>query len=116
MSILEAQARPTVVAVAFFIGAWGISVPLSYVFCFVIHKDLLGLWYGMCCGYLVITAIAGIAVLRSNWPEILQAALKRSRPKEVDAGNVNISDEEAVALVNTPDETTPLVSHSPGFE
>ncbi len=116
------KARPTVVAAAFFIGAWCISVPLSYVFCFVLHKDLLGLWYGMTCGYLVVTLIAGVAVLRSNWTAIMAAAVLRSRSAAGPAiPSINhIHDDAAGRQSPSADERTPLLAPklllSPGFE
>ncbi len=35
MAILQGQARPTMVAISFVIGAWVVGVPLAYVFCHV---------------------------------------------------------------------------------
>lgn len=36
MAILQGQARPSMIAVSFVIGAWIVGVPLAYVFCHVL--------------------------------------------------------------------------------
>lgn len=84
-------------AVAFLIGAWLISVPLSYLLAFKAHLHLIGLWYGMVGGYAVITAIAAIGVLRSDWHKISREAIERSTLSE---------DERAIALAT--DDLPPL--------
>lgn len=42
---------------------------------------LVGLWLAMAAGYAVVAAIAGIAVCRSDWEQILVAAAERSATK-----------------------------------
>jgi hypothetical protein len=44
------QGRPTVVAVAYLIGAWCVTLPLSYVFAFTLNMDLEGIWIGLIVG------------------------------------------------------------------
>jgi Na+-driven multidrug efflux pump len=54
MATLAAQGRAGIVAIAFVVGAWFVSVPLAYVFAFVLNglsKGLFGLWAGMAAGY-----------------------------------------------------------------
>jgi len=70
MATLDGQARPVPVAVAFLLGAWGTGVPLAYVFAFELNLKLLGLWYGMAIGYLVVTIIVSVIVLWSDWPAL----------------------------------------------
>ncbi len=66
------------VAISFLVGAWLVSLPLSYVFAFVVHLDLMGLWYcntmggltsryGLTAGYGVITILATLAVAFGSW-------------------------------------------------
>lgn len=45
------------IALAFVVGAWCVSVPLAYVFGFVIKLGLVGLWYALTAGYGVVTFI-----------------------------------------------------------
>ena len=33
MAVVDAQARPLMSALAFIVGAWGVSVPMAWVFC-----------------------------------------------------------------------------------
>ena len=58
--VLSAQGRTTIIAIAFFTGAWLVSVPLAILFGFRIKRTegLFGLWSGMASGYSVVTLIA----------------------------------------------------------
>merc|ERR1712185_148619 len=67
MAALSAQARGGAVAVAFLLGAWGVSVPASYLLSQRAGLGLVGLWIGLSLGYAVITVIAGAALWRSDW-------------------------------------------------
>ncbi len=78
MATLDGQGRPMIVAVAFLLGAWGLAVPLSYVFGFTVKMGLLGLWYGLSIGYGVVTLISTIAVYRSDWPKLAETARERA--------------------------------------
>ena len=86
MAVLDAQARPMVVALSFVVGAWGVSVPLSYLFAFVLGQGLLGLWYAMCIGYSVVTLVSGMAALLSDWKRSsVEAMLRSEKKKETEA-------------------------------
>ena len=78
MSVLDAQARPMLVAISFFIGAWCVSIPIGYVFAFVETYDLMGLWYGMVAGYAVVTTIVTTAAALSDWRYYSIQAVKRA--------------------------------------
>jgi MATE family multidrug resistance protein len=91
MAVLSAQARPGIVAVAFFTGAWGVGVPCAVLFAFHVEKTkgLIGLWLGLTCGYGVVTIIALVAVWRSDWEDIVRLAEARSTyvPGGIDPDN-----------------------------
>ena len=56
----------------------GLAVPIAYVLAFPAGYGLLGLWYGMCCGYGSIALMLGAVVLRSDWPEHARRAQARA--------------------------------------
>ena len=80
MSALAAQGRPEKIAIAFFIGAWCVSVPLSWYLAFKVDatKGLFGLWLGMSIGYGVTTFISGYFFISSNWQTILKETQERT--------------------------------------
>lgn len=80
--------RPGAVAFSFFVGAWIVSVPLSYVFGFPLGLDLMGLWYGLTCGYSMVTILSLFFVWKSDWPALAVLAFNRA---EKDAADVIIS-------------------------
>ena len=77
-AVLDAQARPMMQALAMVIGGWGVSVPLAYVFAFPMGDGLIGLWYGMTIGYIVVSLIAGAAAVLSDWRMCSVQAMIRS--------------------------------------
>ena len=97
MAVLAAQARPQFIAVAFFIGAWGVSVPAAYLFAFKIEKTkgLIGLWLGLTCGYLVVTMIGLCGVWSTDWAAVTQDAVERSK-RERSASLPLLNDAEEV--------------------
>ena len=93
MAVLTAQGRPTVIAIAFVLGGWGVSVPASYVFAYVWPRrdgafarafdvapdatrphglGLIGLWIGLALGFVVIGVVSSTAVLTSRWERIVK--------------------------------------------
>ena len=62
MMVLMTLHKPGLVAVAYLIGCWCVGVPLAYVLGFTFNHGLLGIWYGMSAGYVVVTFIAFIAM------------------------------------------------------
>lgn len=90
MATLSGQARGATVAISFFVGAWLICVPFSYVFAFVWppyftqngHR-LLGLWAGLCIGYAATTAMAGYFVVTSDWRKIIEMSRLRNQNSRV---------------------------------
>jgi hypothetical protein len=105
----------SLLSAAFVVGAWMVTVPLCYPLSKAIHpvrvlresparpynasililhvvclcckllQRLEGLWVALIIGYGVTTAIAVVAVVRSDWPALALAALTRSE-KAVVAG------------------------------
>eukprot|EP00900_Chrysochromulina_parva_P003054 jgi/Chrpa1/1274/Chrysochromulina_OHIO_Genome00011291-RA len=89
MATLSGQGRPLPCALGFLLGAFLLSPTLGYVFAFVqtpfsrcpLNCDaspLVGLWWGFCAGYLVTVVIVCVAVWRSDWTALAQAAQERS--------------------------------------
>ena len=68
---------------AFVVGAWVVCIPVAYVLAFWVEptKGLLGLWLGMACGYLTVTAISAAAVYKSDWDAVAVAAAQRAEAK-----------------------------------
>jgi Na+-driven multidrug efflux pump len=92
ISIISCVQRPGAVAVSFFIGAWIVSVPLSYVFGFPLGLDLIGLWYGLTCGYTMVTLISLVFIYKSDWPALAVLAFKRAEKDSADV--IGVGDEE----------------------
>ena len=86
MATLSAQGRPGWVAAAFFTGAWVVCIPLAWVLTFdvpSIGTPLVGLWLAMTAGYLTVTAVAWVGVIRTDWPAVAIAARERSEARAV---------------------------------
>eukprot|EP00937_MAST-01D_sp_MAST-1D-sp2_P002287 g2287.t1 len=82
VATLSAQGRGTAVAVSFLVGAWGVSVPVSYALALRTSLGLVGLWLGLSAGYAVITVLAGWAVARSDWAALTEEAVRRSAAQQ----------------------------------
>ena len=84
MAVVDAQARPMMSALAFIVGAWGVSVPMAYVFGFVMRRGLLGIWCALCSGYTVVGVVLSVACLLSDWRQVSVDAMVRSEKKSTD--------------------------------
>ena len=123
MAVLTAQGRPGVIAVAFFLGGWGISVPTSYVFAYVwpsrdgaiahaldVLPDktrphgmgLIGLWIGLALGFVVMGLIGSVAVLTSKWSNIVRHI--RENMVHVDGDDPGVEEEVGEGDVSGGDE------------
>ena len=78
VAVLSAQARSGAIAVSFFVGAWGVGVPLAAVLAFREGRGLVGLWTGVALGYLVAAVVALVAVARTDWEAAVREAKARS--------------------------------------
>lgn len=110
MAVLSAQARPQFIAAAFLIGAWGVSVPAAYLFAFQVEKTkgLIGLWLGLTCGYIVVTAISLYGVCTTDWERVTIEAVERSKRER--SGSVPLVDEEnGEESLATSDANQPLL-------
>ena len=87
MAVVDAQARPMMSALAFIVGAWGVSVPLAYVFAFVMQRGLLGIWCALCLGYTVVGVVLCIACLVSDWRQVSVNAMLRSEKQTTEGGD-----------------------------
>ena len=84
MSVLSAQGRANAVAIAFFVGAWGVTVPCVFIFGHMQQfATLFYLWVAMAAGYTVVTLIALFFVLRSNWEKIAEETMIRTEVNKV---------------------------------
>ncbi len=108
MSVLDGQGRPGIVALSFFIGAWCVAIPCAYVLAFSKGLGLRGLWYGLCCGYTVVTLIAATAFLRSDWRRLSQRAYCKHGGDTAAPSGILSEDARPAASVN--DETLLYVS------
>ena len=84
MAVVDAQARPLMSALAFIVGAWGVSVPCAYVFGFTMRRGLLGIWCALCSGYTVVGIVLSVACLASDWRQVSVQAMVRSERKRAD--------------------------------
>jgi MATE family multidrug resistance protein len=82
MAVLQGQGRSGVVALAFILGAWGVAVPMGFVFTHVLGRGLVGIWLALVAGYSSITLVAGIAVACSNWPALAERAVERAQSRK----------------------------------
>ncbi|KAJ0395030.1 hypothetical protein P43SY_003243 [Pythium insidiosum] len=84
MCVLQAQARPQPVMIAFFTGAWVVGVPSAYYLGLGgAEKSFVGIWIGMLAGYTVTSAIGfHAAAFRTDWQEQARLAVKRSKKKK----------------------------------
>ena len=109
MAVLNAQARPAIVAKAFFVGAWLVTMPTSYMLAYTADMSLFGIWLGMVAGYLVITIITSVAAWRSDWQQAAADAVTRSEAKSLESQGINSpKPARTAALPSTP--RTPLLS------
>lgn len=86
VAILQGQSRSLAIMASFLPGAWGVSVPLAFVFVLVLHLGLEALWGALVAGYATITLTAAYFVLTSDWDALSSAAIRRSSKKLADTG------------------------------
>jgi len=78
LGVLEGQGRAVAQAVAFFIGAVGVTIPLAFLSFFTTDYGLVGLWYALLIGFLLSEIIGLVLVLwYSNWEQAVQDAINR---------------------------------------
>ena len=95
MAILNGQARPGIVALAYFVGCWAVCLPASYLLGFVADQGLLGLWYGLCIGYATVTLVCATAAYRSDWQQCVLEALRRAESRKLKAERAEEQAEQA---------------------
>lgn len=78
LGVLEGQGRATAQAVAFLVGAVGVTIPLALISYFCTDYGLLGLWYALLIGFLLSELIAIVLVVHySNWHQYTREATAR---------------------------------------
>ena len=77
IATLEGQGRAVVLALSFAVGAWAVTVPVSWVLSHVQRHGLVGIWLGLVAGYATITVLTMAAVLRSDWASLADEAVER---------------------------------------
>jgi len=87
LAVLQGQSRSLAIMASFLPGAWGVSVPLAFVFVLVLHLGLEGLWGALVAGYATITITAAAFVLRSDWDRLSVAAIERSKSSAPNSGS-----------------------------
>ena len=75
---LEGVGRPRALAVTVGVGSWVVTLPLAYVFCFVLEFGLPGLWAAPLIGEASQALILFILLLRTSWLKMAVAARKRA--------------------------------------
>eukprot|EP00808_Paulinella_micropora_P016153 g61018.t1 len=96
MSAVQATGRPHLVAISYLFGAWFVAVPLSHRLAFRNGYGLMGLWFGLCAGYFVVTATVAVVYLRTDFPEMARRAMLRS-----EAGKAHAATESSNSISNT---------------
>ena len=77
LSTLQGQSRTTTMAVTFVVGCWCVCIPLAFTLLEATHLGIFGLWASLLSGYSVATVIAVVAVARSDWAALAEAAVAR---------------------------------------
>ena len=88
---LQGQGRPHIAAASMFVGLWGVSLPMAYLFGFPLGNGLVGVWWGLVVGYAAMTSVMIAFVLRSPWARLSLEAQKRS---EKEVSTADVGDEE----------------------
>ena len=91
-AILRGQGRPGVAAIAMLFGAWGLAVPLAWLFGLHQNHGVVGLWWGMAVGYGTAAFIMSVMVLRSDWEQESRNTRKRVEAEGDPKGPVCASD------------------------
>ncbi|KAN0016138.1 hypothetical protein ACTFIU_006093 [Dictyostelium citrinum] len=76
--IIRGTGKNKIGALVNFGGFYLIGVPFSCIFGFALHKEVIGLWWGLCLGLGSVAVILGFVILRINWDKEVEIALKRT--------------------------------------
>eukprot|EP00520_Triparma_pacifica_P006864 CAMPEP_0118650236 /NCGR_PEP_ID=MMETSP0785-20121206/10138_1 /TAXON_ID=91992 /ORGANISM="Bolidomonas pacifica, Strain CCMP 1866" /LENGTH=450 /DNA_ID=CAMNT_0006542595 /DNA_START=277 /DNA_END=1626 /DNA_ORIENTATION=- len=87
---LQGQGRPHVAAICMFIGLWGLSVPLAFVFGIKLDIGLVGVWWGLVVGYSFMTFCMIYFVVKSDWATLSKRAMERSEKEKGGEGGEEI--------------------------
>jgi len=79
---LQGQGRPHIAAMCMFIGLWGISVPLAWVFGIKMDIGLVGVWWGLVIGYSFMTLAMVYNVARSDWAKLSEKTRARAEKEK----------------------------------
>lgn len=70
--VLRGQGRQQIGSIMSIVAYYFIALPLGYVLAFIAGFGLLGLWGGLIAGVVCLAAGEFIAILRSDWPRIIE--------------------------------------------
>ncbi|KAM9992667.1 hypothetical protein ACTFIY_010104 [Dictyostelium cf. discoideum] len=76
--IIRGTGKNKIGALVNFGGFYLVGVPFSCIFGFALHKEVVGLWWGLCLGLGSVAVILGFVILRINWEKEVEIALKRT--------------------------------------
>ena len=107
-TLMTAAHKTGLVAITFLVGAWGVSVPLSYMLGFYWGHGVVGLWEGLIGGYTVIIIVGMIFLFRIDWEKTADMVHKKALENSEKITTLNdgdsCSDDDDVK-----DENAPLV-------
>jgi len=77
--IVRGMGRVITGAIANFIAFYVIAIPVGVLITFVGHKGVTGLWWGLCCGLVLICIGLAIVIFKVNWVGEVSKAQKRTK-------------------------------------
>ena len=86
--------RVSVTSVAMIAGRWGIGISTTFLGMQLLDQGLLAgtglqpvqlLWMSHCCGTFFICVFMGVAILRTDWPAVVEEAVKFAKEEEAAA-------------------------------
>ncbi|KAF2069281.1 hypothetical protein CYY_009400 [Polysphondylium violaceum] len=76
--IIRGTGKNKIGAIVNFISFYVVGLPFSCIFAFALHKEVVGLWWGLCIGLCACAIVLGSVVLRINWDAEVDKAIKRT--------------------------------------
>jgi len=84
--VLRAMGMQTRSALIYGVGFWLFGVPGGSLMCFKLGLGVMGLWYGIVCGLVVVGILSAWTLLRVDWHEQALRAMERTQiPTEINS-------------------------------